>query len=180
MSQVLRKSAPQSLDCKCQLNQLPTLSPILSVIYVRHLTSPSSSTSEIIFCTSSSEGCWPNASNTCFNSLMLMVPPPSLSNSWNASLYSSQTKKWIYLNRQKDKLKDRQVDRQTDGCTDILLDGRTDWWTLGELTLDLLLGKIFSLPEKSKTFVYTSMETNSVKFSFRLPYNDRVSWQNEK
>lgn len=52
--------------------------------------------------------------------------------------------------------------------------------TLGELTLDLLLGKIFSLPEKSKTFVYTSMETNSVKFSFRLPYNDRVSRQNEK
>lgn len=53
-------------------------------------------------------------------------------------------------------------------------------WTLGELTLDLLLGKIFSLPEKSKTFVYTSMETNSMKFSFRLHYNDRVSRQNEK
>ena len=140
MSQVPRKSAPQSLDCKCQLNQLPTLSPILSVIYVRHLTLPSSSTSEIIFCTSSSEGCWPNASNTCFNSLMLMVPPPSLSNSWNASLYSSQTKQWIYLNRQKDKLKDRQVDRQMDGCTDILLDGRTDWWIHADILIHEWMG----------------------------------------
>ena len=55
---------------------------------------PSLSTPEIISWTSASVGLCPNASNTCLSSFMLIVPPPSLSKSWKASLYSARKRRW--------------------------------------------------------------------------------------
>lgn len=58
-------------------------------LLIRLLDSPSASTSFIISCNSASVGFCPNDLITVPNSLVVMVPSPSLSNSENASLNST-------------------------------------------------------------------------------------------